>query len=444
MASISVAVAIGGEVVWQEAFGWADVARRIPATTDTTYPIASISKPLTAAGVMTLDERGLLDISRAATSYLGEGSIRVYAADASAVSIRSILQHRAGLAEQNEYYYPGQTRPPIDDIIRRYAIVAYTPDRRYRYTNIGYGVLEALIARVSGRSYESFMRDDVFLPHGMTRTTVGPAAGSAVLHDAELRALEPYDFASRAAGYIFSTPADLVRFALTRDAKRERMLRERVSTGTATGRYGLDWFCGLGICGRDESAFSYAWHGHDGGMPGASTRMKIVPARDVVVVALSNSRQQLTYDVADEILDILLPEWKEKRKNDPALTPPPAPPPIAIDAALHGAWRGEVVTDTNRAPVSLTIEPTRVLMRVGEQPEAALDELRVTNAGLAGGMTARLPMETPDERYDLWLDVERRGEELIGTISAYSPAPRYHFQLPAWVRLRRSSADAAP
>src|SRR5262245_43375107 len=56
--SISVAVARGGQVLWEEGFGFADLEKRVPATADTVYSLASISKPFTATGLMTLVERG--------------------------------------------------------------------------------------------------------------------------------------------------------------------------------------------------------------------------------------------------------------------------------------------------------------------------------------------------------------------------------------------------
>lgn len=439
LASISVAVAVDGRTVWEEALGYADVQRGIRATPETQYAIASITKPITATGVMVLAGRGLVDLSRPINDYLGADAIRGYADDASRATVRAVLQHRAGLAEQNRYYFPGEPRPPILDVVRDYGFIAWPANEKYRYSNIGYGALEALIEQVSGKPYAAFLRDEVFLPHGMTRSSVGPSPGAAVLHDAELRPIPHYDFASRGSGYVFSTPRDLVRFALVRDAGRARMLAERVSTGTATGRYGLDWWCGLGICGRDETEHGYAWHGHDGGMPGASARMKIVPSRGIVVVTLSNSRAQLTYDVADEILDLLVPEFAEKRKNDPSLKPAP-PAPAALREQIAGTWRGEIITRGGTLPLTLSVDAAALRLKIGDQPECTLEETRFTGVTVEGGCRAALPLlpDIPARDYDVWLETDLRDGELRGTLSAYAPPPLYHFLLPAYVRLRPS------
>ena len=62
--SLAVAVVSNGDIIWEKGFGWADKARRIPATEHTMYSLASISKPITATGIMKLVENGQLDLDR--------------------------------------------------------------------------------------------------------------------------------------------------------------------------------------------------------------------------------------------------------------------------------------------------------------------------------------------------------------------------------------------
>ncbi|HYC62478.1 MAG TPA: serine hydrolase domain-containing protein, partial [Thermoanaerobaculia bacterium] len=254
--SISVAVAIDGRIVWEEAFGYADREKKILATPQTQYAAASITKPITATAIMKLVDEGKLELSQPVVGILGPISIRGGADDASRMTVRSILHHRAGLAEQNRYYFPGEVRPPLEEILRRYAIVAHPIEEKYRYSNIGYAVLEAVIERLSGQPYATFLRESIFTPLGMKRTSVGPATGAATLYDPDRKPIPPYDFAARGAGWVFSTAPDLVRFGLMhlgqpladqkpvlRESTRAQMLEDRTSTGSATGRYGLDWYC---------------------------------------------------------------------------------------------------------------------------------------------------------------------------------------------------------
>src|SRR5262245_31694512 len=85
--SLAVAVAKGGKIVWEEGFGWADREARIPATEHTTYSLASISKPITATGLMILVQRGLVKLDNPANEYLGSGKITGLAGDASQATV---------------------------------------------------------------------------------------------------------------------------------------------------------------------------------------------------------------------------------------------------------------------------------------------------------------------------------------------------------------------
>src|SRR4029077_15085253 len=69
--SIAVAVAKDGKIIWEQGFGWADRERRIAADEHTLYSMASISKPITATGLMTLVEAGKIDLDRPVNDYLG-------------------------------------------------------------------------------------------------------------------------------------------------------------------------------------------------------------------------------------------------------------------------------------------------------------------------------------------------------------------------------------
>lgn len=73
--SLAIAVARGDDILWEEAFGWADRERGLRATPDTPFALASMSKPLTATGLMVLVERGLVDLDRPINDYLGETKV---------------------------------------------------------------------------------------------------------------------------------------------------------------------------------------------------------------------------------------------------------------------------------------------------------------------------------------------------------------------------------
>src|SRR6185295_13562101 len=82
IASVSVAAAKNGAIIWEESFGWANVQRKIPATPGTRYSLASISKPFTTTALMVLAERSQIQLERPANAYLAPtGRLRAFAGD---------------------------------------------------------------------------------------------------------------------------------------------------------------------------------------------------------------------------------------------------------------------------------------------------------------------------------------------------------------------------
>jgi CubicO group peptidase (beta-lactamase class C family) len=397
--SVTVAVAKDGRIVWEEGFGFADLERRTPATPTTLYSMASISKPIAATGVMKLAEQGRIDLDRPANDYLGPGKITGLAGDASGATVRRLLSHTAGLPLHYRFFYEGGTtqRPAMDEAIGRYAIAVYPPGAVYNYSNLGYGVLEEIVARASGRPFEDFMRDEVFLPLGMTTTTIGTGAGlgnAAVRYDARRKPVAFYDFDHRAASAVYTSARELARFGMfhlknhLKDQRRvladstiDRM--QRVATPGDTGAgYGLGW----GI-GRDQG---YRVVSHTGGMPGVSTTLKLYPEQNVVIAVLANTGTPVPHRVAFHVAGAVLPRydpWSGDR-------PPPAGAAsvgFAPPNELWGEWTGTIrMYDGSTVPLALMIRPDDVHVRLGSGANALWTVLNSASyrANLLGGRFA--------------------------------------------------------
>jgi hypothetical protein len=138
--SMAVAVARDGEIVWEAGFGLADRERGVPATAHTLYPLASISKPLTATALMILVERGLVDLDRPIDDYLGEAKLQSRVGDAADATVRRVACHTAGLLLHAQRFYDGEPQrpPPMDETIRRYGVLVSAPGERWQYSNLGW------------------------------------------------------------------------------------------------------------------------------------------------------------------------------------------------------------------------------------------------------------------------------------------------------------------
>jgi CubicO group peptidase (beta-lactamase class C family) len=108
VASIAVAVAKDGKIIWEEGFGHANLEKKVKASPGTMYSLASISKPITATGLMILVERGLVELDKPANFYLGEGKLTAYEGQASDATVRRVLSHTAGLPMHWNFFFANE------------------------------------------------------------------------------------------------------------------------------------------------------------------------------------------------------------------------------------------------------------------------------------------------------------------------------------------------
>ncbi|MCW5557386.1 MAG: beta-lactamase family protein [Verrucomicrobiae bacterium] len=441
--SVAVAVAREGKIVWEEAFGWADVGRRIPATPHTLYSLASISKPITTTGLMILVERGAIALDQPMDDYLGAQKLTAHVGEAREATVRRVANHTSGLPLHYQFFYEDEAvpRPSMDESIRRYGTLVRRPGEAYVYSNFGYGLLEYAIERASGKSYADFLREELFVPLGLTESAVNrtPDFGElvAVRYGVRRAPVPFYDFDHRGASAVFMSAHDLVRFglfhlrgevagqskAVLKQATLAAMREAPVLNDGGKSDYGI----GLGL-GERHGLKNF---GHTGGMAGVSTILSIYPEEDLVVVVLANASSRVG-EVEASILHTLRPQTI---RNDHGFKP---------QSALVGPWKGEVHTYAGRTPVALDFEAGgSVFVRVGSGPRQEASQARLESNGLLsiGGIAGDLG--TPDAaRYPYTLRFAlklREPDALDGSVSAISRdlPDRVGNALSYWVALRR-------
>ncbi len=464
--SMAVAVAIGGEVVWEEGFGWADRGRRIAATEHTMYSLASISKPITATGLMVLVERGLVDLDAPANDYLGPAKIDGRAWDAARATVRRVASHTAGLPLHYQFFYEDEPyrRPHMDETIRRYANLVTAPDERWNYSNLGYGILDYIIERVSGQSYPDFMRDEVFQPLGLTRTSVGIGPGleefTATRYATDQSPIPFYDFDHPGGSAVFSSAHDLVRFGMFHlgpDLDHQRRIisgasieamRQPIRESAPTDAYGIGWV-------MRELPGGLRLQRHGGGMGGVRTELAIAPEENAAVVVLSNSATPVTGYISNLIWHTLFPD----------AVPRPPPPELpdahrleregileeAGDAAaplvgftpmpeLAGDWVGEIHTHRGPHRLALAIdEGGRAHVQLGDDLWTLLNNARFDGEYLRGGFRGDIGTADANRTdYVLSVELRLRGDTLNGSVTAITlPNVRLGNALAHWAELRR-------
>jgi CubicO group peptidase (beta-lactamase class C family) len=455
--SAAVAVAKDGKIVYQQGFGWADRERRMPADEHTMYSLASISKPMTATGLMMLVQEQKVDLDAPINRYLGSAKLTSLTGDAEKATVRHVMSHMSGLPLHYEFFYEDEDHAEraMDSAIARYAILVNPPGEVYQYSNLGYGILDEVIARVSGTSYPAFMRERVFLPLDLTRTSVHIAPGLepyvAQRYWPDGKRIPFYDFDHDGGSAIWSSAHDLVRFGMFHadmglpdqreilsDATRALMQQPlSPASGNSLG-YGLGWAVGSDHGKRRVS--------HGGGMPGVSTVLHMYPEDRVVVVVLTNQSNNRIGRIAEGLAAAAMPEYSRQlaadREGAPDNGGPADEAPFQPPASLIGTWQGFVRTYEGEVPMGLVVqEDGDIHATIGDQPPTLLNSASFNEAtgNLTGRFMATIPTEDARRHaHTVLLNVHLRNGVMSGQASAQTAggAP-YYFALTSYVELRR-------
>ena len=195
---------------------------------NTVFQTASLSKWITAWGVMALVQEGKLDLDAPVSTYLTRWALPESKFDNNKVTARRLLSHTAGLTDGLGYagFAPNVAVQSLEESLKRPADaspgasgtieVGYEPGSEWRYSGGGYAILQLLIEEVSGESFEGFMQRVIFGPLGMVHSSYNwtPAAGStlATSYDVDSKPSTLYRFSAVAATSLYTSASDLTRF----------------------------------------------------------------------------------------------------------------------------------------------------------------------------------------------------------------------------------------
>jgi CubicO group peptidase (beta-lactamase class C family) len=302
---------------------------------DVQYRLGSISKTVTAVAVLRLRGEGRLGLDDPLDAHVPGTAF-------GRRTVGQLLAHVGGVrAESPTDWWERTPGLPFDDLAARTSPedAVLPAGRRFHYSNLGYGLLGELVARLRGRPWVDVVRDEVLLPLGMTRTTARPdgraAQGWAVHPWADLLLPEPeHDAVAMApAGQLWATLADLGRFgAFLLDGADDVLPREVLEEmAVPAGGDGPGAMYGLGLQVQTQDGVTLV--GHGGSMPGFLAGVFVDREAGLGGVALANGTAGLDGALLRDLLGLV-------REAEPS--PGPAWSPAAevdTDAlALVGPW----------------------------------------------------------------------------------------------------------
>ena len=316
---LSLAVVQNGKVVKIKGYGLANVETETPATPQTVYQLASVTKQFTATAIMMLAEDGKLSIDDSIGKHLDNLPTAW-----SSVTVKHLLNHISGIKSYTDL--PDIMTQFRKDVTPKEIIklagdspMDFAPGEKWHYNNTGFFLLGLIIEKVSGKPYGEFLQERIFQPLQMTSTRLNVnqdiISKRATGYTVQAGKLRNGDYVSAtqpfSAGALVSTVEDMVKWdqaladgKLLKKASFEQMwTATRLSDGK-TQNYGFGWSI--------EDHNGHREIGHGGGIPGFSTYIGRYIEDKLTVIVLANSDQANAQTFANEIAASYVPALTAK------------------------------------------------------------------------------------------------------------------------------------
>lgn len=301
-------VAKNGKVIYQKAFGKANLELDVKLTTESIFQLGSMTKQFTAIAILMLEEQGELDITHAVSKYIPDYP------SGDSITLHHLLTHTSGIKDftkmktLRDIAQKEMTPKMMVDFFKNEP-VDFKPGEKFDYNNSGYVLLGYIIELVSGGTYEDFIKKHIFQKAGMSQ--------SYYATDRQIITKRAYGYQKKESGYVnktvinfsvpfasgalMSTVDDMLKW---QNALNENVLLKSANAQKAFSKYKLN--------NGEEFTYGYGWHikdlngissrEHGGSIFGFKTMGVYIPSEDIYVIGLSNcdcnSPTQLVRDIA--------------------------------------------------------------------------------------------------------------------------------------------------
>jgi len=328
---LAIAVVEGNHVVYAHGFGVKRLGRDGPITTRSLFHMASITKPFVATSLMQLAEKGKVDLDAPVVHYLPY--FRMADERYRTITVRQMLTHSSGMPDVDDYEWD---KPQYDDgALERYVrslsdrTLLFAPGEKFQYSNMAFEILGDVIAKVSGRSFDDYVQDQILTPLRMKDSTLLVRRADATLltwgheldeHDRPFPSkVFPYNRIHSPSSNLHSNVLDMARWAMANmnhgelDGrrilqasayellwKRARDLGGPPPAPSRLSPVGLSWFI------REYRETTMV--GHSGGDTGYATDLAMLPEKKIAVVWMMNSDWRGSDGLTRAALDVALGE----------------------------------------------------------------------------------------------------------------------------------------
>jgi CubicO group peptidase (beta-lactamase class C family) len=330
----AVVIVKDGALAYENGYGMADLEHHVKITPQTAFDVASVAKQFTGLGVAMLIEQGKLQESEDIRGILP------WVPDfGRTITIGNLLHHTSGLRDWPETLFlsgaDGSSPITLDMItamVERQRELDFLPGEEFQYSNTGYNLLAAAVAKLTSQPFPKWMSENIFSPLGMTHTFVADSPTALIADRADsyapagksgyVRAIS--QAAAQGSSSVFTTADDMGKWLANFDSARiggrsaiqMTWQKSSVRSGAAVN-YGFGWVLGdyYGIPGVE----------HSGSWAGYVSDVVVVPDKRFAAAVLCNAPDVSAHDIALKLSAIYLPDVPK-----PSPPPSPAKPSIAF------------------------------------------------------------------------------------------------------------------
>jgi len=325
----AIGIVENGKVIYAKGFGVAKLGDDKPITSKSLFHMGSVTKPFVATAIMQLVERGKINLDARVTKYLPY--FRLKDERFAAITVRQLLGHTSGMPDvENDAGYHWD-KPEYDDgALERYVrslsnlSLISAPGEKFQYSNIAFEVLGDVIAKVSGESFESYVRRNILKPLGMKHSTLLIREANRKLlttphvqgeSGVTVSKVFPYNRAHAPSSTLYSNIDDMNRWAMT-NLNRGELNGKRILKASSydllwkpqavvetVRKAGLGWFL--------SQRNGHQLLTHLGADVGFNSLIVLAPDNSISIVAMSNfspNKNHYVRDIVFAAIDMMLSE----------------------------------------------------------------------------------------------------------------------------------------
>lgn len=303
---VSIAMVYDRDLIWVKGYGYADLEKKIPATPQTAYRIASLTKLFTATAILQLRDAGKLQLDDPVAEYLPWFRLKDTCQNSPVITIWHMLTHTSGLPREFEtLYWDEMNFPEAGKFIKMFqeATTILPREKEIKYSNVAFAVLGHVIEAVSGEKYTDYIKSRILEPLGMTGTEVNPrkdmltlATGYKRRVPGQPREVEPFiDLKGMTSlGNMASTVEDLAKFIALQFRDRQAGGSQILKGSTLREMQRVhwlnpDWKSGRGLGWAVARIDDWVRIQHSGYVDGYISYIAAAPKEKFGVVVLTNS-----------------------------------------------------------------------------------------------------------------------------------------------------------